>query len=407
MATTNENYGKLSSSYLFVEIAKRTKAFSEKNPAVKILRLGIGNTTEPLTPSVIAGLHLGVEKLSNAKTYTGYGDEQGDARLRKALVDFYAKRGVELAQDEIFISDGAKPDAANIQSIFGEKSVVAVQDPAYPVYVDSNVISGHTGIQKGTTYEGIVYMPCTEQNGFFPEIPRRKVDIIYLCSPNNPTGAVATKEQLKGFVDYATENKAVIIFDAAYYSYISDTRLPRSVYEVEGAKECSIELNSFSKSSGFTGVRLGWTVVPKSLVIDGAPAGKVNSLWNRRQTTMFNGASNIVQEGGLAAISDEGIAENQSIIDGYMGNARTIRECLVQKGLKVFGGVNAPYLWIKAPDGMSSWEFFDKMLNEAHVVVTPGSGFGPSGEGYIRVSAFGHKGDISTAAESIRANFRV
>ncbi len=407
MATVNENYNKLSSDYLFVEISRRTKAFLDKNPDAKLLRLGIGNTTEPIVPSVIAGLRFGVEKLSNPKTYTGYGDEQGDARLRKALVDFYAKRDVALAHDEIFISDGAKPDAANIQSIFGEKSVIAVQDPAYPVYVDSNVISGHTGIKKGATYEGIVYMPCTEQNGFFPEVPTQKVDIIYLCSPNNPTGAVATKEQLSGFVDYALERKAVIIFDAAYHSYISDSRLPRSIYEVEGAKECSIEINSFSKSSGFTGVRLGWTVVPKPLAIDGAQAGRVNSLWSRRQTTMFNGASNIAQEGGLAALSEEGMAENQSVIDGYMENARTIRECLVQKGLKVFGGVNAPYLWIKAPGSMSSWEFFDKMLAEAHVVVTPGAGFGPSGEGYIRISAFGHREDINAAVESIRANLMV
>ncbi len=404
MVTINENYDKLASSYLFVEIARRTKAFSESNPEVKILRLGIGNTTEPLTPSVITGLHYGVDKLADIKTYTGYGDYEGDIRLRKAIAYLYLKRSVSIGEDEIFVSEGAKADAANIQSIFGQKSVIAIQDPAYPVYVDSNVIAGRTGASKDTTYEGIVYMPCTEQNDFFPEVPSQKVDIIYLCSPNNPTGAVATKEQLKKFVDYARKNKTVIIFDAAYYSFISDPSLPRSIYEIEGAKECSIELNSFSKSSGFTGVRLGWSIVPKSLVIEGTVPGKVNSLWYKRQSTMFNGASNVVQEGGIAALSGQGIIENQKIVDLYMQNAKTIKDCLVQKGLKVFGGVNAPYLWVKTPNNMKSWEFFDKMLKEAHVVVTPGSGFGPSGEGYIRISAFGHKEAINEAVESIKAN---
>lgn len=407
MVRINENYNKLSSSYLFIEISKRTRAFAERNPGVKVMRLGIGNTTEPLTPSIIEGLRIGVNKLADVKTYTGYGDEQGDMRLRKAIADFYAGRGVTLAPEEIFISDGAKPDAANLQSIFNEKSVIAVQDPAYPVYVDSNVISGRTGNSRGVIYEGIVYMPCTEQNGFFPEVPSQKVDIIYLCSPNNPTGAVATKEQLKKFIDYARKNRSVIIFDAAYHSFITDPSLPRSIYEVEGAMECAIEINSFSKSSGFTGVRLGWSAVPNALVVEGTEAGRVNSLWNRRQTTMFNGASNIAQEGGLVAISKSGMTENQAIIDGYMANAKVIKEGLVQKGLKVFGGANAPYLWVKTPSNMTSWEFFDKMLSEAHVIVTPGSGFGPSGEGYIRVSAFGHKEDIKEAVESIRANLKL
>ncbi len=407
MVRTNGNYDKFGSVYLFVEIARRTKAFAEKNPGVKLMRLGIGNTTEPLTPSVVEGLGVGVKKLADVKTYTGYGDEQGDSRLRKALVGFYAGRGVSLAPDEIFVSDGAKPDAANIQSIFDQRSIVAVQDPAYPVYVDSNVIAGRTGKSNGTTYDGIVYMPCTEQNGFFPDVPTQKVDIIYLCSPNNPTGAIAKREQLEGFVDYARKNKAVIIFDAAYHSFISEPSIPRTIYEVEGALECSIEINSFSKSYGFTGVRLGWSVVPQALGVDGAEAGKVNALWNRRQTTMFNGASNIVQEGGLAALSERGIAENKAVIAYYMENARIIRECLVNKGLVVFGGVNAPYLWVKTPGGMSSWDFFDKMLGEAHVVVTPGSGFGPSGEGYVRVSAFGHKEDVKAAVESIMANLKV
>jgi LL-diaminopimelate aminotransferase len=407
MAKINSNYDKLAAGYLFPEIAKRTKAFVEKNPGVEVLRLGIGNTTEPLSPSVISGLQLGVGKLADAKTYTGYGDEQGDARLRKAIADFYSKRGVLLQPDEIFVSDGAKPDSANIQSIFSESNVIAVQDPAYPVYVDTNVIAGRTGSHLGSTYEGIVYMPCNEQNGFFPEVPKIKVDLIYLCSPNNPTGAVATREQLSQFIDYARKNKAVIIFDAAYHSYISDESLPRSIYEIEGAKECAIEINSFSKSAGFTGVRLGWCIVPKSAVAEDAPAGKLNALWNRRQTTMFNGASNIVQEGGLAALSESGLAENQKVIDYYMENARIIRDGLKAKGFSVFGGTNAPYLWVKTPGGMKSWDFFDKMLSEAHVVTTPGSGFGPSGEGYFRVSAFGHRENIIKAVESIKSNLRV
>ncbi len=407
MAKINSNYDKLAAGYLFPEIAKRTKAFVEKNPGVEVLRLGIGNTTEPLSPSVISGLQLGVGKLADAKTYTGYGDEQGDARLRKAIADFYSKRGVLLQPDEIFVSDGAKPDSANIQSIFSDSNVVAVQDPAYPVYVDTNVIAGRTGGHLGSTYEGIVYMPCNEQNGFFPEVPKIKVDLIYLCSPNNPTGAVATREQLSQFIDYARKNKAVIIFDAAYHSYISDESLPRSIYEIEGAKECAIEINSFSKSAGFTGVRLGWCIVPKSAVAEDAPAGKLNALWNRRQTTMFNGASNIVQEGGLAALSESGLAENQKVIDYYMENARIIRDGLKAKGFTVFGGTNAPYLWVKTPGGMKSWDFFDKMLSEAHVVTTPGSGFGPSGEGYFRVSAFGHRENIVKAVESIKSNLKV
>ena len=407
MVKINENYDKLSSIYLFAEISKRTKAFAMGHPGVRIMRLGIGNTTEPLTESVVKSLHHGVDKLADVKTYTGYGDEQGDQRLRHAISEFYSKRNIAIAEDEVFVSDGAKPDAANIQSIFHHKSIIAVQDPAYPVYVDSNVISGRTGKANGIIYDGIIYMQCTAENGFFPETPNTKADIIYLCSPNNPTGAVATKEQLSRFVDYARENRSVIIFDAAYHSFISDPALPRSIYEIEGAKECSIEINSFSKSSGFTGVRLGWSVVPKELVVEGTERGKINALWNRRQTTMFNGASNIAQEGGIAAISQEGIEENRKVIEYYMKNASLIRECLIKKGLTVYGGTNAPYIWAKTPGAMSSWQFFDKMLNEAHVVITPGSGFGPSGEGYVRISAFGHRGDIEAAIESINANLHI
>ncbi|MBX7259030.1 MAG: LL-diaminopimelate aminotransferase [Candidatus Hydrogenedentes bacterium] len=404
MATINANYDKLQAGYLFPEIAKRTRAFQAENPSAKVMRLGIGDTTEPLTPSVIEGLLSGVRKLADVKTYTGYGAEQGNTDLREALAARYAKYGVNIEPDEVFVSDGAKPDSANIQSIFGLNNVVAVQDPAYPVYVDSNVIAGRTGQWKDGRFEGLVYMPCTEANGFFPELPDGKVDLIYLCSPNNPTGAVATKEQLAKFVAYARAHKAVIIFDSAYAAYISDPALPRSIFEIEGAKECAIELSSFSKEAGFTGVRLGWTIVPKALACEDGEPGKLNRLWNRRQTTMFNGASNIVQEGGVAILSEQGQRECREMVAYYMKNARTIKSGLESLGLTVYGAVNAPYVWLKTPNAMKSWDFFDKMLREAHVVGTPGSGFGPGGEGYFRLSAFGHVDNIREAVESVKSN---
>jgi LL-diaminopimelate aminotransferase len=397
MATINANYNQLDSCYLFSEIGKRVKAFVEKNPGVQIMRLGIGNTTEPLTPTIIKGLELGVKKLADAKTYTGYGDEQGDSRLRIALAKFYQKRGINLESQEIFISDGAKPDCANISSIFGGNSAVAVADPVYPVYADSNIASG----------KKLLYLDCNEKNGFIPSPPKQKADLIFICSPNNPTGAVANKKQLKAFVDYALKNKAVIIFDAAYSEYISDKSLPKSIYEIPGAKKCAIEINSFSKWAGFTGVRLGWTVVPMDLAVEGTEKGKLNSLWNRRQTTMFNGASNIAQEGGLAVLSDKGQKECKKLISYYMDNAKVIKNGLVKLGLQVFGGENAPYIWIKTPQGMSSWDFFDKLLKEAHVVGTPGSGFGLQGEGYLRLSAFGHKEDVKRAVKSIQENLKI
>ncbi len=409
MATINENYNKLAAGYLFPEIAKRTQIFLQKNPGAEIMKLGIGNTTEPLTPTVIKGLHYGVEKLADRETYSGYGDGEGDERLRNALCRQYEKLGVSVDTSEVFVSDGAKPDSGNIQSIFGTKNVVAVQDPAYPVYVDTNVIAGRTGRfdpNRGL-YEGIVYMPCNETNGFFPDLPKEKVDLVYLCSPNNPTGAVASKDQLKIFVDYAIENKAVIIFDAAYSAFISDKKFPRSIYQVEGAEQCAIELNSFSKVAGFTGVRLGWTVLPKQVTAENAKPGKINALWNRRQNTFFNGASNIVQEGGLAALSSEGQNECNELVNYYMHNAAVIRDGLRQIGLNTFGGDNAPYIWLKTPNNMSSWDFFDKLLSETHVVGTPGSGFGPSGEGFFRLSAFGHAKDIKRAVESIQKNLKL
>jgi len=407
MATINKNYDKLQGTYLFSEIAKRTKDFIEKNPRVKIMRLGIGDTTEPLTPTAIGGLEAGIQKLGNIKTYTGYGDTQGNIALRAALVDFYKKRNISLDVQEIFISDGAKSDSANIQSIFGIDNIVAITDPVYTVYLDSNVIAGRTGEFVNGKYKGIVYMECNETNGFTPVPPKVKTDIIYLCNPNNPTGSVMTRDQLKAFVDYALKNKAVIIFDTAYAEYISDKSLPKSIYEIEGAKKCAIEINSFSKWAGFTGVRLGFTVVPIDLVVEDTQVGKINSLWQRRQSTMFNGASNIAQHGALAVLSLRGQKESRKLIDYYMNNASLIKKSLSKLGFKIFGGEHAPYIWLKIPGKLSSWEFFDKLLTEAHVVATPGSGFGLQGEGYVRFSAFGDKTMTLKAMKSIENNLKL
>jgi len=409
MATINTNYNKLVSGYLFQEIARRTKNFTEKHPDVTIMKLGIGNTTEPLSPTVITGLHSGVKKLDSVETYTGYGDYEGEIALRKAIGAQYKKRGVTLDPSEIFVSDGAKPDSGNIQSIFGIENIVGVQDPAYPVYVDTNVIAGRTGQynhSKGI-YEGLIYMPCNENNNFFPDLPDKKIDLLYLCSPNNPTGNVATKEQLKQFIDYAIENQSIIIFDAAYSAFIQEAHLPRTIYEVEGARHCAIEINSFSKVAGFTGVRLGWAIVPQEVKCENATAGQINSLWRRRQSTFFNGPSNIVQEGGLASLSEQGQKECQALVNYYMHNAKLIREGLQSIGLKAYGGHNGPYIWLKTPNNLSSWNFFDKLFDEAHVVGTPGSGFGPSGEGFFRLSAFGHHEDVEKAVKSIQENLKL
>lgn len=409
MAKINSNYDRLAAGYLFPEIARRAKAFAAENPGTELLRLGIGDTTEPLAPAVLAGLHEGVERLSRVDTYSGYGDSEGQLALREAIVAHYRERGVELAPGEIFVSDGAKPDSGNIQSIFSDDAIVAVQDPAYPVYVDTNVIAGRAGNfdRERGLYDRLVYLPCTAENGFFPSLPSQKVDLIYLCSPNNPTGAVASHEQLKAFVDYARREKACILYDAAYSDFIQDPALPRSIYEVEGAQECAIELTSLSKGAGFTGVRLGWAIVPEALVVEGTARGRVNRLWSRRQSTFFNGASNVVQRGALAALSPDGRRECRAIVDYYMQNASIIRETLRDKGLSCYGGDNAPYVWLQTPGAMRSWDFFDKLLKETRVIGTPGSGFGPSGEGFFRLSAFGHRADIERAAESIRLHLHV
>jgi LL-diaminopimelate aminotransferase len=409
MVRINENYLRLPPSYLFSEIARRAREFQAANPGLQLMRLGIGNTTEPLAPAVIEGLHHGVDKLARVETYSGYGDEQGDARLRERIAEVkYRARGLDIAADEIFISDGAKPDTANIQTMFDPDALVAFQDPAYPVYVDTNVIAGRGGAMVGDgLFERFEYMACTEQNGFVPAVPSRHVDLIYLCSPNNPTGAVATHAQLARFVEYALAHEAIIIFDAAYEVFIRDPSLPRSIHELPGARRCAVELGTFSKEAGFTGVRLGWTVVPKGLAIDERNPRSLNELWNRRTTTFFNGASNVVQEGGLASLTPEGQRQNREIIDLYMHNAATIRAGLRALGLSVYGGENAPYVWVKCPPGLTSWDFFDKLLREAHVITTPGAGFGPHGEGFLRLSAFGHRENIQAAVESIRTNLRL
>ncbi len=409
MATINRNFQKLASGYLFPEIARRTRVWQESHAGVEVLRLGIGNTTEALPPAVCTAMKEKIDMLSDRSTYSGYGDEQGDTALREALVRYYQRYGVSLKSTEFFVSDGAKSDAANIQDLFSPENVVAIQDPAYPVYVDSNVVGGRTGLfnKEEGLYDGFVYLSSTEENGFIPTPPEEKVDLIYLCSPNNPTGAVATHEQLKAFVDYAIKHKSIIIFDSAYSEYVTEDGYPRSIYEVEGAKKCAIEINSFSKFSGFTGVRLGWTIVPEELVCEDGERGLLNTMWNRRQCTFFNGASNIAQRGGLAALEGEGYEESRALVSYYLENARIIREGLEKVGLTVYGGVNSPYIWAKTPNGMDSWEFFDILLDKCHVVVTPGGGFGPAGASFVRVSSYGHRENVIKAMAQIEENLQI
>ena len=410
MALVNEHYLKLKAGYLFPEIGRRVRSFAEANPETNIIRLGIGDVTRPLPPAVIKAFHQAVDELADENTFMGYGPEQGYDFLIDTIIEkSYNPLGVQLKSSEVFISDGSKCDTANILDIFALGNIVAIGDPVYPVYNDTNVMIGRTGdADEQGYYRGLVYMPCTEANGFTPELPRRKVDIIYLCFPNNPTGAVATRDQLAIWVDYALRTDAIIFFDAAYEAFITDPAIPHSIYEIEGARRCAIEFRSFSKTAGFTGVRCALTVVPEELVANtiSGEAVHLNRLWNRRQTTKFNGVSYPVQKAAAAVYSEEGWRQTREIIDYYMENARIIREGLASAGLTVYGGVNAPYIWLKTPDDLPSWDFFDKLLTECHLVGTPGSGFGPSGEGYFRLSAFANRENVMEAVERIRKNLK-
>ena len=410
MAQINDNYLKLKAGYLFPEIGRRVRAFAAAHPEAKVIRLGIGDVTQPLTPTILKAFHDAVDDLGSESSFMGYGPEQGyDFLINTIIEKSYNPLGVELKTTEMFVSDGSKCDCANILDIFALDNTVAIGDPVYPVYNDTNVMIGRTGEadEKGY-YQGLVYMPCTEENGFFPAYPKEKVDMIYLCFPNNPTGAVATREQLKGWVDYALANNSVILFDAAYEAFITDPSIPHSIYEIEGAKKCAIEFRSFSKTAGFTGVRCGLVVVPEELEGTTTTGEKysMNKLWLRRQTTKFNGASYPVQKAAAAVYSEEGWQETKANIDYYMENARIIREGLTEAGVTVYGGVNGPYIWLKTPAGATSWDFFDKLLNECHVVGTPGSGFGPSGEGYFRLSAFGNRDNVIEAVDRIKKNLK-
>ncbi len=403
MAKINDNYLKLPGSYLFSEIARRVAAYSQAHPDRTLIRLGIGDVTRPLAPAVTAAMHAAVDEMATAAGFHGYGPEQGYNFLRQAIVEHdYAARGIPLTPEEVFVSDGAKSDCGNIGDIFGVDNVVAVCDPVYPVYVDTNAMAGRAGEydEASGRWTKLVYMPCTADNGFTPAIPEERVDLVYLCFPNNPTGAVATREQLQAWVDWANANDAVILFDSAYEAFITQPDIPHSIFEIPGAETCAIEFRSFSKTAGFTGTRCAYTVVPKALERQGA---SLNALWNRRQCTKFNGVPYVVQRGAQAVYTPEGQEQVRATIAYYQENARVIREGLSQAGLTVSGGVNAPYIWVRTPEGMGSWEFFDRLLQEANVVTTPGAGFGPSGEGYIRVTAFGDAEDTRQAVDRIVA----
>jgi len=408
MTWINENYLKLQAGYLFPEIGRRKKAFAAAHPEAKIISMGIGDVTQPLAPAVVKAMKKAVEEMGRAESFRGYDDGGiGYEFLRQAIRDNdYKARGADIDLDEIIVSDGAKCDTGNMQEIFGLDNIVGIGDPVYPVYVDTNVMAGRTGGPAGPgRYEGIVYMPCTQENNFVPEPPAEKVDLIYLCFPNNPTGAVATKEQLARWVDYAKRNKAIILFDAAYEAFICDPDIPHSIYEIDGAKDVAIEFRSFSKTAGFTGVRCAFTVVPKQLKArtkDGREV-EVGPVWKRRHCTKFNGVSYVTQAGAAAIYTKDGKKQVKKTIDLYMGNAKLIRETLSGIGYTVYGGVNAPYIWLKTPAGVGSWEFFDRLLNEAHVVSTPGAGFGSAGEGFLRLTAFGQPQSVKEALERIKA----
>ncbi|MFZ3372355.1 MAG: LL-diaminopimelate aminotransferase [Desulfitobacteriaceae bacterium] len=407
MALVNENYLKLPGSYLFSEIARRVNQFKTDNPEADIIRLGIGDVTRPLPPAVIEAMQKGVEEMGNSETFRGYGPEQGyQFLIEKIIENDFIPRGVEPSVTEVFVSDGAKSDTANFQELFGVDNIMAVTDPVYPVYVDSNVMAGRTGLfnsEKGQ-YENIVYLPCTEENGMKPSLPETRVDLIYLCFPNNPTGMTLSKEELTLWVEYARKNRSILLFDAAYEAFIREEGVPHSIFEIEGAREVAVEFRSFSKTAGFTGTRCAYTIVPKEVKVydSKGQAYSLNQLWLRRQTTKFNGVSYPVQAGAVAVFSEEGKQQIKETIDYYMENARIIREGLKDAGYSVFGGVNAPYIWMKTPNNMGSWEFFDKLMKDAQVVGTPGAGFGANGEGYFRLTAFGTRENTLQAIERIK-----
>jgi len=414
MPYINDHYLKLQAGYLFPEIARRVRLYTEAHPEAKVIRMGIGDVTEPLPPAIIKAMHDAVDDMGRRETFHGYGPEQGYAWLREKIAEHdFQSRGCEVAADEIFVSDGSKCDTGNMLDILAAGpgvNTIAVLDPVYPVYVDTNVMAGNTGAAtENGRYKGLIYLPVTAENNFTPDIPQQRVDLIYLCYPNNPTGAVADRSTLTQWVNYARANNALILFDAAYEAFITDSEIPHSIYEIPGARDVAIEFRSFSKNAGFTGTRCGFTVVPKSLqgrVADGSKVD-LHRLWTRRHTTKFNGVSYIVQRGAEAAYTSEGKAQIQQLVHFYLDNARIIREALMELGLSVYGGVNAPYVWIKTPDNMTSWDFFDQLLNETHIVCTPGSGFGASGEGYIRLSAFNSQANVVEAMQRLARKLAV
>jgi len=407
MAQINDNYLKLKAGYLFPEIARRVNAFCEAHPeeAKRLIKCGIGDVTEALPEAAREAIHRATDELGQRGTFRGYGPEQGYDFLRNAIAkNDYQAQGLKIDADEIFVSDGSKCDSGNILDVFGQGNKIAITDPVYPVYVDTNVMVGHTGeADENGAYEGLVYLPCTEENHFVPEIPKEKVDLVYLCYPNNPTGTVATREQLEAWVAYARQHHSVIFYDAAYGAFVQDDAIPRSIYEIEGADECAIEFRSFSKNGGFTGTRCAFTVIPKALKGQSANGEDVaiHQLWSRRHSTKFNGVSYIVQRGAEALYSEAGKAQVKALIDHYMGNAAILRQAASDCGLTAYGGEHAPYIWVKCPEGVGSWEAFDKFLNEANVVVTPGAGFGSAGEGYFRISAFNSRENVEEVAKRV------
>lgn len=407
MVKVNENFEKIQASYLFSTVAKKVAEFQKNNPDKKVIKLGIGDVTRPLPKVCIEAMKKAADEMGKADTFRGYGPEQGYDFLRNAIVENEYK-GLGINPDEIFVSDGAKCDCGNIVDIFGENNKVAVTDPVYPVYVDTNVMSGRTGKYRDGKYEKLIYLPMTEENNFKPELPKEVPDMIYLCFPNNPTGTVLTKEELKVWVDYAKENKSIILFDTAYCAFISEENIPKSIYEIEGAKDVAIEFKSYSKTAGFTGVRCGYVVLPKTVYAYDEAGNKIelNKLWNRRQCTKFNGTPYITQRGAEAIYTEEGQKEIKENIDYYKENAKIILEGLKEIGIKAYGGVNSPYVWLKTPNNMKSWDFFDMLLTKANVVGTPGEGFGPSGEGYFRLTAFGTRENTIEAMKRIKENLK-